>query len=298
VRAWGAYNAGERNETQYESLIVPLLNECDARVQSVALDALIRLRADVPEDSLRGLVETRQIDPIVVLYTNHPRPHSEFLMQLLDGLLTEPQRLALNALLASSPPPGFAARLLAHWTIRYVVTVHDGTPFIGAGTWVGVGSGSSRGPRVDEPGFPPVYVYRLEPYPPGKNSVPLLKEPFPIYYVREQSRTYPVRDPLYAEQDGDRLGYLGFIAHLNASERSSLLPTAPMLKWDGVAKYQADAEQFLNAVRTSVQALKEKLIAAGALTQQESRAGPKLEVIVHDERGNRSIPLPAFDWRL
>ena len=121
--------------------ILPLLKSSDVDVQLAAIDALIRLDADMSEDDLSAFLKTtNQIDPLLIILARDSKKHGDLLMRLLDRQLNDTDWIAVNSILSTAPPPGFAARLLREWTLHPSVQTYD--TFISAGDggcgWYGV----------------------------------------------------------------------------------------------------------------------------------------------------------------
>ena len=290
--AWGAYSAGEEGLTQLTPKIVPLLGLRDPRLQAVAIDALIRLRADVPEQSLVELVETGQLDPVLILLSRNPERHTDFLMRLLDGPLTGLQWVAVNNLLSAEPPPGFAAKLLREWKIKYTLTVHEKSPYASLGEGSGFGSMGVRGKTDSFPGFPPIFVDTIHQSFETGDSV-LVQEPFPLYFRRGQTYTSDSAD---VNRDALRPGYVRYLARAAKDDPAVRLPSKPQFEWVDSDKYRSDAAGLLEAIRRPVKVIVDRLIALGLLTDSDAGSGPKLDVRVYDARGSHAVPLPMIDW--
>ena len=289
--AWGAYSAGAEGLTQLTPKIVPLLSLRDPRLQAVAIDTLIRLRADVPEQSLVELVETRQLDPALILLSQNPERHTDFLMRLLDGPLTGLQWVAVNNLLSAEPPPGFAAKLLREWKIRYTLTVHDKAPYLATAEGSGFGSGE-RGKADSFTGFPPIFVHTIHRFFDTGDSV-LVQEPFPLYFRRGQTYIFESAD---VNRDALRPSYLRYLARAGKDDPAVRLPSKPQFEWVDSDKYRSDAAGLLEAIRRPVKVVVDRLIARRLLTKSDAGSGPTLDVRVYDARGSRAVPLPMIDW--
>jgi hypothetical protein len=144
--AWGAQLVANDQRKQFIPGIISLLDSGDRDVQLSALDALIRLNADVPERSLaKYLNDPDALDDTIVLLARDPKAHAALLMHALDRHLFDPECVAVSSFLAALQPPGYAARLLKDWTIKATVTVQEKIP---AGRGYGGPSGcGDGGPR-------------------------------------------------------------------------------------------------------------------------------------------------------
>ncbi len=294
-RAWGAYRAAEEGRTELVPKIIPLLGLRDPRLQAVAFDALIRLGADMPKLPPIEIVAAQQLDPVVIVLSRHPERHTDFLLRLLDRPLTSVQWEAINSLLCTAPPHGFAARLLREWKIKFVLTVHGKTAYARWPEGSGDGAivlGPDRGPTFA--GFPPIFSYALHRFiESGDNA--LVKEPVPIYFGRGQ--TY-IPDTSDVDREAAPFDYLRYLAGTAKNDPTVRLPSDPKFEWVDADKYGADAAQLLEGVRKTVRVIVERLMDRGLLTAAEARSGPQIEVTVYDARGTRGARLPMIDWRL
>jgi hypothetical protein len=109
----GAYLAWEYLEPSFVPSIVPLLRHEHPDVQLAAIDALLRLNADVPAESLGPFRIDGRFDPILALLSRNPKKYAGVLMSLLDQSLDDEEWLAVNSILWTAPPHGYAARLLS-----------------------------------------------------------------------------------------------------------------------------------------------------------------------------------------
>src|ERR1017187_4428964 len=97
--AWGAYLAAENGERNLVPSIIPLLRHENPDVQLAAIDALIRLKGDVPPETLKALRIDDTLDPVLVLISADPKKYSAVLMGLLDQNLDDEQWVATNSML-------------------------------------------------------------------------------------------------------------------------------------------------------------------------------------------------------
>jgi hypothetical protein len=292
-RAWGAYRAGEEGLAQFIPKIVPLLSLSDPRLQAVAFDALIRLRADIPKLPPIEIMEARQLDPLLILLSLHPERHTGLLMRLLDRPLTGTQWTAVNSLLCAAPPPGFAGRLLGQWKMTFTVTVQGKAPhterFHRDGAIV---LGPVRGPAFV--GFPPIFSYAIHRFIESGDNV-LVKEPVPVYFGRGQTYIFDNSDVDRATVSFDYLRYLAGVAK---DDPGVQLPSDPKFEWVDDEKYRSDTAVLLEAIRKPVSVILQRLRDRGLLTAAETRLGPRIEVTVYDARDTHLTALPKVDWRL
>jgi hypothetical protein len=151
--AWGAYLAANDQQKNLIPSILPLLRHEDSAVRLAAIDAPIRLDADVPEQDLAPLLRGYWLDSALIFVSRDPRRHADLLMRLLDGPLRDQQWVAITSILYAVAPPGYAARLYKDWTLQYTIQVWDTPSGYIEGCCSGWGGG---GILVDAAGFPPL----------------------------------------------------------------------------------------------------------------------------------------------
>ncbi len=290
--AWGAYLAAEGQQKDLIPAILPLLKLDNSGVRLAAIDALIRLDADVPEEDLAPLLSGYWLDSTLILLSEDPKKHASFLMSLLDREMEGRQWDALNSILLAAPPPGYAARLLRDSSLRFTVCVQFENPC--PGRMVIDGVPSLRRPPESPPGFPPQSLYMVGDEAQGVPSS-LATGSHPVTYARTGYRTpYAVTFNLPAERDADRWLYLTLLAGQGAKMPDSI----QVFSWISPTHFQADAAQFLGSVNNVVSRVRQALLARGFLTAQEARSAPKLEVQMLDQRANYPGPLPPIAWKL
>lgn len=289
--AWGAYLAGNYQQKSAIPAIIPLLRFADASVQLAAMDALIRLDADVPKEDLSAFLTTNQVDPVLVLLARDPKRHGDFLMRLLDRQLNDTEWVAVNSVLTAAPPPGFAARLLREWNFHFSIQVLDS---YGSGSDGGCGWGGGETP-ARRPGYPPMFFYVIKEGI-GTGDTVLATGPHPVSYQRKEpaGRFGPC-----ISKDGYRRDYLRSLAGFNSDDKEvRALTFGASIRWVDVTQYQEEAAALLADIQKSVSYIRTALIGRGLLTEEESTGGPKLQVVVNDVRQDHHDPLPVIDWRL
>lgn len=284
--AWGAYLAGQRQEARYVPLIAPLLKHENPDVQLAAADALILLKADVP-DELLSAFSWDTLTPSLILAAKSPAEHRRFLLSLLDRNLGDIKWVAVHGLLLRDPPPGYAARLLREWEPEVVVYVWEG-PY-GSGGRRGVGGATGTPVVRDRTGFPPLKVYELSLGPAGRSETQLVEGPFPVAYRRQSDRT-TVYD--YIDLPTAKGTILYYLAGMKMPTWSGNFP------WKGELKYREEAGALLGQYRTSLNQLRQTLLERGLLTEQESKIEPRRRLVIQDQRLDRKIPLPALQGGL
>jgi hypothetical protein len=166
-RAWGAYLAGLHGLKASAPGLVELLADPalaaggpeDALVRQAALDALIRLGAEVPAETLMPLRPSAP-DEVIILLARDPRQNRLALLSLFDDEALPTHWVAVGNLLAETRADGFAARLLGGLKIEATVYVYDEEAERGYGGGCGGCGGGCNyfGGRDD---YPPVFYYAL-----------------------------------------------------------------------------------------------------------------------------------------
>jgi hypothetical protein len=290
--AWGVQLAANYQQKQFIPAIISLLKFGNADGQLSAFDALIRLSADVPEQSLASFLNDREtLEPTIVLLARDPKAHAAFLMSALEQPLSNEHWVAVNSFVATAPPSGYASRLLGKWSIKATITVSE------AGSGVGGGVGGTACGEIGlgfKPGFPVIPHYNIyEGLHPGATLI--AAGPHPISYLRQD---IPRSCSSSTDRDDYRLDYLRYMAHIDPQTPEGRLPFAPAVGWAGSENYRSKASAYLESLRAFVKHLRSRLTQAGVLTASETPLGPVLEIEVKDERASRSVPLPAIDWHL
>jgi len=285
-QAWGAYLAANYQQRDFIPQIAELLKSTNVNVRLVAMDALIRLQANVPEEILQR-VEVDGFDPILILLSRDVNGHAAYLMSLLDRPLPDLDWIATNSLLTSAPPKGFAGRLLKEWNLKLEILVQDS----GAGIGGSYGSGCGDVADIAAAGFPPVVRYTLvTDARPGDTM--MVGGVHPVYYRNRDlgscGRTI--------ERDQYRLDYLMSLEQVSRDDPEFELPRMPAFKWVDEARLRSDAAGYLSDVRAVLTRIKDRLMERGVLSADESALGPKVEVHLLDVRQNQSVFLPIIDW--
>ncbi len=258
-----------------------------------AVDSLIRLDIDVPEATLTSMAKHR-LDEVLIFIARRPAQFSHLVEQLLRQQLEDHDWVALNSILASRPPIGFAAALLQAWTIRLTVIANDRN-YEGGGA---VGGGSIvDGASFVRPGFPPLEAYSVVEDPqPG--DVLLANGLHPVWY-RKQAGYY--RSMHARDRDAYRRDYLFQLAGISAGDpRFGPLQTATLnIEWKSEAAFRADAQETMRRARDSLNSLKAHLVERRLLSQAvANQVIAKFDVLVLDHRRVQKPPLPVMNWTL
>jgi hypothetical protein len=311
--AWGAYFAAEDN---VGSALAPMLelvddwrtpaNAGDAApsdavnerqdAMAAVLDALIRRNVVVPPESLLAIGDSFPAQA-AILATRLPIGDATPLLQSWyrernDGKQPGLARLAAM-MLAKSPPPGFAASVLAETEDHVQVTVVD--PGLGFGSGSGgsymVGGGIPR-----RPGWPLIYRYAIE-----ENS-------------------QEIAHPLLIETGGDRITYQRtlegsprlsirslddetrqhLLLEMLGGNRAALEWTTQQeiqLEWEGPANFLTDLRDLVDAEEAKLRETVEEFADMGLLSPDEAAlVRPRLSVRVFDSRESKEPSLPDFEY--
>ena len=289
--AWGAYLAANYRRPEFSPNLLRLATWTDGLVRMAAIDALIRLDVDVPENVLTQIAAD-DLDPALIFIARRPGKYGQLVNQLMARKLEDHQWVALHSILLASPPEGFAASVLKDWTIRITVDVNDAGESLGSGS---IGGGYIvDGSFFARPGFPPLEAYYVNENPkPG--DVLLAAGPHPVGY-RTQKAAY--RGGSTINRDDYRKDYLLHMARIPPSDRAINLRSNVGIEWKNAAAYTTAAEQTLIQTRNSVRFIRQRLAERNVLAHEERDLNPKLEVTVHDWRTRHVSALPAISGTL
>ena len=296
-RAWGAYVVGRHGLKEHASLLVGLLEDPNLAaggleatfVRQAALDALIRLDAEVPAETLLALHGLAP-DEVIILLARAPHQNHQTLLSLFVDGSPAANWLAVGNLLAEMRAPGFAARLLAGLKINASVYVYDyeGQRGYGAGANGGCGCGVEPTPE----GFPPVSFYDLTTTV-IRGAVVVAPGRHTVYYRRVPWRGCS-NGPGWTQRDDHRVEYVAEL--LGTTEEELKLEASPFREI--VCNEERQCRRSLAAVRDEVvggyaDALT-RLLAAELLDPAEA-AGlkPDITLQLNDLRDRRPFPLPS-----
>lgn len=302
-RAWGAYLAGARGLEEHAPLLVALLEDPRlaaggreaALVRQAALDALIRLDAEVPAEVLRALPRGFS-DEAIILLAKSPGENQAALLEIFAGLDDSAHAgahwLAAGNLLAGVKARGFAARLLGALKVEADVAVLDADVSHGLGRGYGgggCGCGASYGPDT---GFPPVSYYGLTGEA-ARGAVVVAPGKRPVFYLRAMSPSRNGCHTLPPPADVVRVEYLAALLDTTGSGLGfEALPSFTVICKDTrqcrreLAGVRVKVEQAYAAV---VGRLVEKSLLDGV---GDAPASPAMTFTLYDERRRKTFPLP------
>jgi hypothetical protein len=307
--AWGAYLAAQN---QLRSA-VPLLEERLASVSTddslptalAILDALIRLDATLPAQTLRSSFDRCPIQALILL-ANASSGRDEMLLSLLESTSGFRWQAAANFLLMTKPP-GFARRLLAGLHLRLAIYVTD-QHNVGFGSGLGRGVGKGGNVEYVAPGFPPLADYQFATA--VSEATILSSGPRAVYYIRRilnPPGTY--RPHAHKTADGsweddsdsttwlnlDRVQYIDRLATDRSDEGPLHEETSRTLLWtnaEDLRRQVAEQRRQVEAVYGQVVSL---LVTRGYLTGEEARTVlPDIQITLSDKRNNKSESLPRI----
>jgi hypothetical protein len=302
ARAWGAYLAGAHGLKGHAPLVVALLenegaahvgSDEEALVRRAALDALIRLDAEVPSEKLLPLYQLAP-DETVILLARAPEQNAAALLALFDDETVDARWFALGNLLAEARARGFAARLLAGLKLRATVFVYDSHGDRGYNGGGGDACGGSRHFESTPEGFPPAGRYTLSATP-ARGAVVVARGRRAVYYVRaapgQGDAPYVPCDVVRGDEH--RVEYLADL--LRTTDDDLGLPARSFR--EVVCRDARQCRGALAALRDeTARAYAEvlgRLAAAGLLDASEaSTLKPDLTLDLYDQRDLRTFPLP------
>lgn len=301
ARAWGAYLAGAHGLKSHAPLVVALLEDAEAGgtenafVKQAALDALIRLDAEVPSEKLLPLQQLAP-DETLILLARSPEQNAGVLLTLFADEAADARWLAVGNLLAEARARGFAARLLAGLEMRATVFVYDsnGDRGYNGGGGGGCGGGDRHFYEPTPEGFPPVGHYTLTASP-VRGAVVVARGRRAVYHVRtvQGQGDVPYLPCEVVRRDERRVEYLAELLRTTI-EDVGLEARAfhAVVCRDARQCRRALAALRDETARAYAQAL-ERLAGAGLLDASEaSTLKPDLTFNLYDQRDRRTVPLP------
>lgn len=297
-RAWGAYLAGANGLKGQSAALVELLADPnlgggweESLVRQAALDALIRLDAEVPSEKLLPLYQSSP-DEVVILLARSPEQNRQALLPLFVADAPSARWLAVGNLLAEMHAPGFAARLVQELKIEASLYVYEreGGHNYGGGDGIG-GCGCGDGVSREED-FPPVSYYQLTDAP-SRGATVIAPGRHVVYYTRGPSANCGCSSTYGSERDRLRVEYLASL--LNTTEEDLKLDARPFREI--VCRDARECRRAVAAVRDEIEqshaALLRRLLEENLLDASEaSGLKPDITLDINDSREENSFPLP------
>jgi hypothetical protein len=287
---WQALPEQSRDDPYRTDLTPEQLDRRDA--MAAILDALIHRDAPVPADTLRKLAPGFPNEAAVLL-SRLPAAASQSLS--FEIFLDPPPRgyslqYVSTALLANSPPPGFAAHLLSsiEITAELFVVLPD-SPGVGYGSAGCCGLTLKQAPREDWPAFG---TYAINKHP-GADSSLLLSVIDPIYANRSESTHYQsfgCGDFTLTPEDRRR-----FIAHMLQIQPEAVAwktSISHTITYHSPQQFDFDLRSFITEQQDQYRSTAQALAEHHLMT--DSDAGQSLPVLalrLHDMRGEGGAAL-------
>jgi hypothetical protein len=297
-RAWGAYLSGIHGLKEHAPLLVSMLEDerlnsgyrQEAFVRQAALDALIRLDAEVPAESLLPLYGSDP-DEVLILLAHEPETNRLALLGLFNDDEPDARWLALGNMLSAQGTPGFAARVLGGLKIEASVYIYDRE---GAHEYSGGGNGGHGcgvGGILDE-SMPPVSYYHLTTGA-RRGATVVATGRQNIYYVRTPWDVYCDDSWRSIERDHVRVDYLADM--LGTTVEGLGLDARPFR--EVVCKDSGQCLRALAAVRDEIQraysSTLSRLLSEGLLDAAEAaELKPDITLNLTDYRDKKTFPLP------
>jgi hypothetical protein len=294
-RAWGAYAVGEFGLAELLPRVkIILQTESNPLLIREALDAAIRLHAEVPDETLlkqyKGFPEESTI-----LFAESVADHLDSMLSLFGSEADTVRWLALGNMALAARMPGFAAILMKELSQMHVfVSVSEQQIGIGCGG----GCGRNGGMGIPA-GSPPVATYMFTDRP-SDNAVLAFPGPRPIYYERlvfvqgAETPNFP-HIPCFMDRDLLRLEYLA--ALLGVPIESVQFENKPIrwIRWNGPDRYVSDVTQMCEEVLRQYETLAGRLAALRLLSDAECEAlNPVINLQIDDVRMDKSVLLPEI----
>lgn len=288
-------------------------------VRLFLLDALIEHEAKVPGDPLLPMLDARLTEiPALVLLVREPAMNEALLLEqfaqrystrgiaqppaggMLAVTLADPRRSLLGNVLSGRRAKGFAAILWKQANLTLQVRAQD--PQAGAHGSISFGLPELR-PEEPVEGFPRLPVYRLSEQRPQTDPAKRLLQdarpsktlltnwPTRIEFSREGAAQLPIDLSWQgAEPEAE------WLAVMAGETRDTLRGLRHLsVTYSTDAKFVAEVTAARAALETARKALRDTLVARGALTADEAKTcDVAVEIVLDDQRGDRSKPLPEI----
>jgi len=289
-RAWACWRAGEQHVGSAVPALRRRIGDENALVRRLALDALIRIGAEVPWQELQPVWDSERACALVLLARD---PDPELLLELLDLGTGVEERTAICNVLAGLRAPGFAAWLLAQVKVSLDIRVVEPSTLGLGGGCGGAMFGGRGGRRVHvAPGWPPSVHYELVDGE-AAGAVVFAPGPYPVAYLRhvvENRGSIAIRRTR-GTFDGRPPVYLA--AMLQIDELPLSTRYASSIAWRGADPFLQELADVRKRVRDDFGRLVAQLREQGLLTQDEAnRLEPAIDERITDLRADRTVPLP------
>jgi hypothetical protein len=281
--AWGAELTAWFEHADLVPELLPLLHSSDERVQEHALDALIRMKANVPPEELKTLLPRFQDAVIILAAANQQR---DLLFSMMHGNPKfDPFWVALNEVLGSGVGgKEYWAELLREWTIHVKIYVvdPDGRARVersGSSNWCGSSLADIR------PDYPAraAYVLLLGH---SQGDTMLASGPHPVYYRRQLG---PSGCGTHIDRDDYRSDFVNAVLH-----EGEPLPGHSSFDvfWRSDADYVAQVNQLRAKTLERFREITDSMIKKGLLPVADAGLRALVAVQIEDQRLKKARELP------
>lgn len=257
------------------------------------LDALIQLRAPLEAPILASIAKGYPAEATILMLQNRVANES-----LLAAVRMAPVRgyewVAAGNALAALRAPGFAASLLREVRLTHRVRVSDAGEDIPPST-AGSSLSALASARVP-PGFPPVAMYMLTAE--RKPDAELVSDGRTPIYARRVVIEPGVQRTLatgaeYCPQCV-RVGYLAELARISYDEAYRAIEPHTGVRWSNSRQVDAAISRALALQKSRLRQLVERMVSAGALDRAGQAIALQIEILIDDQRSDRSAALPTY----
>jgi hypothetical protein len=255
------------------------------------LDALIELHQPLDASVLALIAEGFPAEAILIAL-QVPSTRGPFLTKFRLNH-SDAEWVAASNALAKLRAPGFAGSLLREVHLANSVWVSDTGESPPHLTFTSV---LSSVPHVAVPtGFPAVTLYRLTAQPAADYTL-VSDGTTPIYADRTVVEPGANR---ILRQGGEgycaeclRIGYLADLARLPSNEVDHIVRPLTPVRWTSPLQLRAEISQALAVQKVAIEWLVKMLRASGALEVSDLKRPFQVEILIYDQRRDRSVALP------
>ncbi len=292
--AWGAALAAGSGGAELVPDLIKLLHSGDERVEEQALDALIRLKAQVPPAELTVLLPRFMDAAVILAIQNNQRDLLLFLLR--EEQPFDPWWVALNEALARDGGAEYWAALLREWVVHAAIYVVDPgqNPSIQPEPiqyWCGDSTAQNR------TGFPARALYSLS----LSASVPasgqaadpvLIATPHTVYIQRRASIS-GCRAPI------DRDNYRGdFVASAMRRPTPDPARIAGRMKfeiaWSSDPAYIAEAAKLREKTLGGLREIVDWMVKSKLLSAEDAKLRIQIVLMIDDQRPYKPRDLPPI----
>jgi len=315
VKAWGAYIAGRHDlkaaAPRVRTLLRPLPDKAPKEAMFVhyaALDALIRLEAEVPPAELLALPDRFRTHAYLILMRKPEKNRAALLDLIRPSGVSRPLWLAVAKYLAPMKEPGLAAVLLGKFRLKIGISVlHDHSD----GSWSAMDPKRERthGRFSVPPGYPPTTLYHLKEQSFGDFKM--------VGYELAASGELSVYICRRVVQPGKTAGFFDSVLSLDHSQalihilaqmsgmsfkalarkalKTLLTQRTKRILWSDPETFKADVAAIRKSAREDFMNFARIFQAKGLLTEEDARGHtPIFEIKVSDFRKDKTQALPPI----